>query len=210
MSSRRVPALLLTVGALGVTLTTALEVVTAPYSPAVTAYPLNGAVHVAKVVAVVVLVLGLAGLARSLRGAGERVAAVAAGVLAAGTVLGAVPYSVVEATLDSGLAPAAADARLEQIHLEQAWIGTAASIALPISVLSVVVLGVVVLRRRLLPAWAPIVSLAAIPVAVLAGVLGDAGWVLPHPPAWLFLGLAAYGPALVRAAAPGERVAARI
>ena len=205
---RRAPSLLITAGALGVAGTTALEVVTAPYSSAVAAYPLNGVVHIAKVVAVVVLVLGLAGLARSLRDAGERVAAVAAGMLGVATAVGAVPYSVVEATLDSGLAPAAADARLEQIHLEQAWIGTTASIALPLTVLSVVVLAVVVLRHRLLPAWAPIASLAALPVAVAAGVLGDAGWVLPHPPAWLFLGLAAYGPALARAAAPRERAAA--
>jgi hypothetical protein len=61
-----------------------------------------------------------------------------------------------------------------------------------------------------LPAWAPIASLAAIPVAVLAGVLGDAGWVLPHPPAWLFLGLAAYGPALARAVVEAEPVSVRI
>ncbi len=206
MSLLRRSPLLVTVGALGVAVTTALEVVTAPYSPAVAAYSLNGPVHVAKVGAIVVLVLGLAGLARSLRDAGEGVAAVAAGVLALGTVVGAVPYSVVEATLDSGLAPAVADVRLEQIYLEQTWIGTSASIALPLTVLSVVVLAVVVLRRRLLPAWAPIVSLAAIAVAVVAGVLSDAGWVLPHPPAWLFLGLVAYGPALARAGAP-ERVA---
>ena len=64
---------------------------------------------------------------------------------------------------------------------------------------------VVVLRHRLLPAWAPIASLAAVPVAVLAGVLGDAGWVLPHPPAWLFLGLAAYGPRCARRRARGAR-----
>ena len=67
-------------------------------------------------------------------------------------------------------------------------------------VLALVVLAVVVLGRRLLPRWAPLASLASIPVAVLAGVLNEAGWPLPHPPAWLFLGLAAYGAALVRSA----------
>jgi hypothetical protein len=136
------------------------------------------------------------------------VAAVAAGTLAVATAVGAVPYSVVEAMLDPGLAPVAADARLGQVHAEQPWIGTAASIALPVTVLAVVVLAVAVLRQRTLPAWAPVASLVGIPVAVLAGVLGDAGWVLPHPPAWLFLGLAAYGPALARIAAPAQRVAA--
>jgi hypothetical protein len=58
-----------------------------------------------------------------------------------------------------------------------------------------------VLRRRALPRWAPVVSLLAIPVAVLAGVAGDAGLPVPHPPAWLFLGLSAYGVALLRTSA---------
>jgi hypothetical protein len=203
----RSSALFISAGASGVVLTTALEVVTAPYSPAVSAYPLNGAVHVGKVVAVLALAAGLVGLVRYLADARIRVGAAAAGTLAVATMVGAVPYSVVEATLDPGLAPVAADARLEQIHAEQAWIGTTASFALPLTVLAILVLAGTVLRRRVLPAWAPIASLAAIPVAVLAGVLGDAGWVLPHPPAWLFLGLAAYGPALARAAAPAGRLA---
>jgi hypothetical protein len=198
-SSRRSSALLITTGALGVAATTALEVVTAPYSPAVSAYPLNGAVHAGKVVAAIVLAAGLVGLVGFLADLGARVGALAAGGIAVGAVVGAVPYSVVEATLDPSLAPAAAEVRLEQIHATQAWIGAAASVAFPLSVLAVVVLAVVVLRRRTLPAWAPIASIAAIPVAVVAGLLGDAGWVLPHPPAWMFLGLAAYGPALARA-----------
>jgi len=109
-----------------------------------------------------------------------------------------VPYSVAEATLDPGLSPQAADARLTAIHEAHPWIGVVASVALPVILVGIVVLAVVVLRHRLLPAWAPVVSLAAIPVAVLAGVLGDAGWAVPHPPAWLFLGLAAYGPALAQ------------
>jgi hypothetical protein len=44
-----------------------------------------------------------------------------------------------------------------------------------------------------------VTSLVAIPVGILAGVLGEAGWAVPHPPAWIFLGLAAYGPALAGA-----------
>jgi hypothetical protein len=207
-SSPRSSALLIAAGAVGVAVTTAGEVITAPYSPAVSAYHLNPVVHAAKVVAVVVLAAGLLGLVRVLADMGLRLGAAAAGTLAIATLVGAVPYSVVEATLDPDLAPAIADARLEQVHADQVWIGTTASVALPLTVLAVVVLAVAVIRRRVLPVSAPIASLAAIPVAVLAGVLGDAGWVLPHPPAWLFLGLAAYGPALARAAAaPADRVA---
>jgi hypothetical protein len=193
---------LITVGALGVAVTTALEVVTAPYSPEVRFYPLNGPVHVAKVVAILVLVVGLAGWARELARTGRRATAIAVGAIAAGTVVGAVPYSVVEATLDGGLTPAAADAELERIYAEHAWIGAASSVALPVTVLALVAVGVLVLRGRLLPAWAPLTSLAMVPVAVLAGVLNGAGWAVPHPPAWLFLGLAAYGWALTRTRVP--------
>ncbi len=196
---------LITAGGLGIAATTALEVVTAPYSPAVSAYPVNGAVHAVKVVAVLVLAIGLLRFAGGLRRRGERVAAGAAGGIAVAALLGAVPYSVVEATLSPGLSPAAADARLDEIYDEQVWIGTVASIALPLVLVALVTLAVVVLRHRLLPAWAPALSLAAIPVAVLAGVLGGAGWAVPHPPAWIFLGLAAYGPALARRAVVPDR-----
>ena len=63
-------------------------------------------------------------------------------------------------------------------------------------------LAVALLRERVLPTWAPLASLVAGPVAVLAGVLNAAGWAVPHPPAWLVLGLSAYGFALARRQAP--------
>jgi hypothetical protein len=196
------PSTLITGGALGIAVTTALEVVTAPYSPDVRAFWLNGPVHAAKVFAILLLAAGLLFWARSLARDGRRVPAVAAGLLAAATVVGAGPYSVVEATLDGALTPEAASARLDGIYADQAWVITASSVALPVLLLALVLLAVVVLRRRLLPTWAPLASLASVPVALLAGVLNEAGWPLPHPPAWLFLGLAAYGAALARVPAP--------
>ena len=198
MTSARIDPILVTAGALGVAVTTALEVVTAPYSPAVRAYPVNGAVHLGKVAAALALVAGLLRLAGWLRERGTPVGAAAAGALAAATLVGAVPYSAVEATLDPGLSPAAANARLDEVYAANPWIVSAAGVALPLAVVGLATLAVVVLRRRLLPAWAPVAGLVALPVAVLAGVLGGAGWPLPHPPVWLFLGLAAYGPAWAR------------
>jgi hypothetical protein len=95
---------------------------------------------------------------------------------------------------------------LNQVYDQHTWIGTTSSIALPLILLAIITLAVVALRNRLLPAWAPIASLISIPVAVLAGVLGEAaGWPVPHPPAWIFLGLAAYGPALLQAAGTPTR-----
>lgn len=194
----RVPAALAAGGALGIAVTTALEMLTAPYSPAVRAYPLNPAVHVVKVLAACAFAAGFVLLAARLRDRFGRVGAGAATVVGLATVLGAVPYSVAEALLDGSLPPAAADARLQSIYTDHGWIGGAGMIGLPLILIGVVTLAVVVLRRGALPAWAPITSLLAIPVAVLAGVAGNAGVPFPHPPAWLFLGLSAYGIALLR------------
>ena len=57
----RVAAALLGGGALGVAVTTSLEVVTAPYSSAVSLYALNGVVHMVKVVALVAFAVGMLG-----------------------------------------------------------------------------------------------------------------------------------------------------
>jgi hypothetical protein len=193
----RRPAALVTAGALGVAGTTALEVLTSPYSPTVAAYPLNGPVHLAKVAAVLIFTTGLLVLASRLRPWLGRLGAGAMGAVGL-AALGAVPYSLAEATLDSGLSPAVANDRLDAIYADHFWIAGAGMVALPVILLSVITLAVVALRRRALPAWAPITSLLAIPAAVLAGIAGDAGLPVPHPPTWLFLGLSAYGIALLR------------
>jgi hypothetical protein len=197
--TRRTVAALLSVGALGIAATTALEVLTAPYSPAVSAYPLNGVVHLAKVAAVGALVAGLLGFGAHCRDRLGRVGSGSIMTLAIATVLGAVPYSLAEASLDSSLDPAAANQQLDALYASSPWIGTVAMIALPLTVLSIVTLAVVVLRRGAVARWAPITSLAAIPVAIAAGALTDAGVLVPHAPAWIFLGLIAYGPALMHA-----------
>jgi hypothetical protein len=193
----RRPATLVTAGALAVAGTTALEVLTSPYSPAVRFYPLNGAVHVGKVAAVLILTAGLLLLSTRLRSRLGRVGTGAMGAVGV-AALGAVPYSLAEATLDGGLSPAAANDRLDAIYADHFWIAGAGMVALPVILLGIVTLAVVVLRRRVLPAWASVTSLLAIPAAVLAGIAGDAGLPVPHPPTWLFLGLSAYGIALLR------------
>jgi hypothetical protein len=188
------PFVLIAGGALGIALTTALEVLTAPYSAHVVAYPLNGAVHLVKVLAVAAFVAGMAGYLVRFRDRLGVIGSIAAGALAIGTFLGALPYNLAEASLDPSLTPAAANAQLEAIYAAQPWIGDVASVMLPVTVLAIMVFGIVALRRRLFSAWAPAISLAMIPIAIGALVLAEAvGLPLPHPPAWLFLGLAAYG-----------------
>ena len=194
---------LLTLGALGVASTTALEILTAPYSDWVSLYPANGLVHVAKVVAVIAFLVGLARwrAGRDLGGAGT----VATWLVTVGVACAALPYSVVEAVLPWSLPAAVAEARLEEWYDgPAAFVGALAAPALPVIVLGLVLLHVVALRRRLAPPWVPVLNLLCLPLAVAAGVLGQegAGLPVPHPPTWLFLGLACYGLATARAHRP--------
>ncbi len=53
------PRFLIAAGAIGIAATTAAEVLTAPYSAHVVAYPLNPAVHLLKVVAILVFAAGM-------------------------------------------------------------------------------------------------------------------------------------------------------
>jgi hypothetical protein len=180
---------LVATGALGIALTTAAEVLTSPYSAHVVLLELNSTVHTVKVVAAVVFVAGMLALATRYRATLGRVGAGATVALAAGTTMGAIPYSVVEARLDPNLTPAEAAAWLDAAYEKQlAWIGQLASAGMLLLLVGLVALAVVTLRRRLLPSWRPALSLAAIPLAVLAGVVGDTtGLPIPHPPAWVFL-----------------------
>lgn len=183
------PHRLVAAGALGIALTTAAEVLTAPYSAHVVLYELNPAVHAVKVPAALLFVAGLLALAARYRAALGKVGVRAAVALAAGTTMGAIPYSVVETTLDPDLAPAEAAAWLDAGYESQlAWIAHLATVAMLLMLVGLVTLAAVVLRRRLLPRWRPLLSLAALPLGVLAGVLGGTtGLPVPHPPAWVFL-----------------------
>lgn len=194
------PHRLVAAGALGIALTTAAEVLTAPYSTHVVLYELNPAVHAVKVVAALVFVAGMLALAARHRSMLGRAGVGAAVALAAGTTMGAIPYSLVETTLDPSVDHAEAAARLDAAYEAQlAWIGHLASAGMLLLLAGLVTLAVVVLRRRLLPRRRPLLSLAAVPLGVAAGVLGEAtGLPVPHPPAWIFLCLGvAYAAPLV-------------
>ncbi len=180
-------------GALGIALMTAVEVLTAPYSAHVVAYPLNGAVHVLKILAVAAFVAGMAGYLVRFRERLGVIGSIAVGALAIGTFL-AGPYNLAEVSLDGSLTAVAADAQLQAIYAAQPWITQVTSVALPAVLLGIVVFGIVAMRRRLFPTWAPVFSLAMVPIAFCAGILSfGAGLPVPHPPTWLFLGLASYG-----------------
>ena len=198
------PHRLVAAGALGITLTTAAEVLTAPYSAHVMLFELNPAVHAIKVLAALVFVAGMLAMASRYRASLGRAGVGATVGLAVATAMGAIPYSVAETTLDPTLTPAQAAAWLDTAYQAQlVWIGHLASVGMLLILVGLVTLAAVVTRRRLLPRWRPLVSLAAVPLGVLAGVLGETtGLPVPHPPAWVFLCLGiAYAAPL--ASAPG-------
>lgn len=199
------PHRLLAAGAFGIALTTAAEVITVPYSAHVVLFELNPAVHVVKVLAALVFLAGVLALAARYREALGRVGVGAAVTLAVSTTMGAIPYSVVESRLDPDLTPAEAAAWLDAAYEGRlAWIGHLATVAMLFLLIGLVTLAAVVLRRRLLPRWRPLFSLAALPLGVLAGVLGaTTGLPVPHPPTWVFLCLGiAYAAPLT--SAPGR------
>ncbi len=193
-SVTRLPFVLIALGGAGIAVSTGLETVTAPYSAHVSAYPLNGAVHLLKVLSIAAFAGGMAGLVLRFHRALGTVGSIAAAALAIGTVVGSLPYTLAEVSLDPSLSPVQASIQLEAIYAGQTWISAASGIALAGIIVAIVALGVAALRRRQFPAWAPLLSLAMVPVGVGSALLADAtGWPIPHPPAWVFLGLSAYG-----------------
>lgn len=184
--------LLIAAGASGIAVTTAAEVLTASYSAHVVLYEINPAMHVIKVLAALVFVVGMLALAARHHKVLGRSGSAAAVALATGTAAGAIPYSLVEATMSPRTSPAEAAAYLDRAYeAELAWVGYLASAAMLLLFLGLVTLAVVGLRQRLLPRWRLLVGLAAIPLSVIAAVLGETtGLPVPHPPAWLFACLA--------------------
>lgn len=188
------PFVLVAIGALGIAVTTALEIVTAPYSPFVSAYPFDGWVHIVKVLALLLFSAGMAGLWLRFRDRLGVIGSVAVAALVLGPLAGALPYSIAESTLDPTMTPTRANVALEAIYAANPWIGTLANFALPAVVLGIIAFGIVALRQRLVPAWAPVMSLVMIPLAIGSLILAEGARLpAPHPPVWLFLGLAAYG-----------------
>lgn len=214
MSSRPLPVplarWLLGGGALAVAATTSAELVTSPYSPWVSAYGLNPAVHVGKAVGILCFAMALLTLGMLERERLGRWGIGACGVLSLGTIAGALPYTLVETFLPTNVPPGRAERLLEEIYTAQPWIGVVSSVVLPLIVLSIVTLAVVCLRRRLGPWWVPVLSVLLVPTAIAAVAAGNAyDFPVPHPPAWLFAGLAGYSLVLGRRHGPAAGTADR-
>lgn len=163
--------------------------------------------HLVSYLGILLIPMGLAALAVLLRDRG-RAAVVAVTGVGLGFVLGALPHTV----LDWSAIPTVFDRLPEQQARELVegfyrWIGPVAMLGVLPLAAGAVTLGVLGLRRGVLPrrlAWA---SLAVLPAAVLLGVLGEMlpDLPVPHPPVAFDLLLVAYGWHLVQQAAVQER-----
>lgn len=186
-------------GALAIAVTTSAELATSPYSSWVSAFGLNPAVHLGKAVGILCFAGGILVLGVRERSRLGRWGFGACGVLALGTVAGALPYTLVEVFLPTNVPPDRAERMLEETYTAQPWIGVVSNVVLPMIVLSIVTLAVVCLRRGLGPRWVPVLSVLVIPAAIAAVAAGNAyHFPVPHPPAWLFVGLSGYSLVLGR------------
>lgn len=170
--------------------------------------PAAGPVHLASFVAFALFLPGLTGLFLAHRDRLGVVGGTAFVLTGLGFWCAVLPHTV----LDFGAIPSTVAALPPEQAVDLVFgmydaIGPVSAVALPLVVLGTLGLGVATWRARVLPRWAATAGLAAVPVAVLLGVLGAVGAPVPHPPFALFLGLAGYGVALLGGAA--DRVSRR-
>lgn len=164
-------------------------------------------VHVVSFLAFLLFAPGLVGLYLAHR---DRLAALlGCAAVGIGFSLGVLPHTV----LDFSAIPVVVDALPEPdstalVDRMYGIVGVLASVGGLLGVAGIVTLGVVLLRAGRLPRWAGIAGLAAVPAAVLLGVVGGVlpGVPMPHAPVALDLGLAAYGLALAGRRTADERV----
>lgn len=192
----------LTLSALALAAVTWAERFTGPDLDAVP--PLVGAgagpAHVASFLAFLLFLPGLTGLYLAQR---ARIGPIGTGgfvATAVGFWTGVLPHTVLDfAAIPetfAALPPEQATALVDRMYDA---IGPLSMAGMPLVLLGMVALGIATLRARVLARWAGVAGLAAIPVAVLLGVLGGMlpAVPVPHPPVALDLALAGYGVALI-------------
>lgn len=191
--------------------TTAAEIVTSPYNPTVSLYALDGPVHLVKYIAMLALLVSLpAAYVAQLQTAGKLGLAGLVLVLT-GVGLAGTPYNVIELTLSPSLSVAEASAAWEAIWTDAVLLGVASGIGFLAFIIGLVAFGIASRRSEGAFRRAGTISLLALGLAVAQLFAMDVlPAVIPHPPTWLMLGLAAYGWATIRGATTADlRTAAR-
>lgn len=158
-----------------------------------------GPVHVASFLAFALFLPGLVGLYLAQRGRLGAVGTAGLVATAAGFWCGVLPHTVLDLgaipPVFAALPPAQATALVNGMYDA---IGPLSAVGLPLAVFGLLALAVATARAGVLPRWARMAGLAAVPAAVLLGVLSGLlpALPVPHPPVALDLALAVYGVAL--------------
>ncbi len=201
----RLSGVAVVIGAVAMAVTTALELLVSPYNPYGSELWLNAPVHVAKYVAGIVLLLGLPGVYLRQRKRAGRIGFLGFLAFAFGLALAGMPYNVVEFSMDPSLSQREAAEFLERTWETSVVVPILGMIGFPLVLLGLILFGIATLRASLLPRWTAWLSLASILVGIASMFLGGIfPGLVPHPPAWLTLGLTGYGYALAagKAAVP--------
>ncbi|HUG13433.1 MAG TPA: hypothetical protein VMM78_00330 [Thermomicrobiales bacterium] len=199
----RLGGLAVLVGAVVGAVTTALELLVSPYNPHGTALSFNMPVHVAKYVGLVVLLLGLTAVYLRQHQQVGRLGLLGFLGVFFGLAFAAMPYNVIEFTMDPSLARQDASDYLDRTYDATPAFSILTSIGFLLILAGIVLFAIVTLRARILPRWTGWLSLASIPIGIILMVLGEMLYtgVVPHPPAWLLLGFTGYGYTLLNAQA---------
>jgi hypothetical protein len=179
-------------------LATAAELATAPYSPNVSLYEWNAAVHVIKYVAMLLLIIGLpVVLAVQVPKIGIAALLGLFGIVA-GIGLAGTPYNVLEIAIDPSFGVPEARAFLDRANSAPVAYGLMAMIGFLSLIAGSITFGISSWRARVLPGWAPRLALLGLGIAFAEDFFlpTSLAGVVPHGPTWILLGIAAYGAGL--------------
>jgi hypothetical protein len=201
---RRIAGAAIVTAAVTAAAMTAAEIVTAPYNPQGTLLALDGPVHLVKYLAMLALLVSLpAAFVVQRRTAGRLgfagLVLILFGLGAAGT-----PYNVLEMTLDPSRPIPALQATWNELT-NNALLGAIGGVGFLGVIVGIVLFALASRRAGGTLRSAANVSLVGLGATFVRGLaMAAMPGVIPHPPTWLLLGLAAYGVAVLRVDAQHE------
>lgn len=186
---------------------TAAEIVTAPYNPQGTLLAWDAPVHLVKYLAMLTLLVSLPAAFVIQRATAGRLGFAGLVLILFGLGAAGTPYNVLEMTLDPSQPIPTLQATWDQLTSSELLSATGGIGFLGVMV-GIIAFALASRRAGGVVRSAASVSLIGLGVAfVTLFVMGALPGVIPHPPTWMLLGLAAYGIAVLRVDAPREAAA---
>jgi hypothetical protein len=183
---------------------TAAEIVTAPYIPQATLLAWDGPVHLVRYLAMLALLVSLPAAFVIQRATAGRLGFAGLVLILFGLGTAGTPYNVLEMTLDPSQPIPALRGTWDQLT-NNALIVLIGRIGFPAVIVGIVCFALASRRAGGVLRTAATVSLIGLGATFVRGFLMAAvPGVIPHPPTWLLLGLAAYGVAVLRVDAQHE------